>query len=310
MLKNKGIYLIPTFGFLFVILIGWLLLMLPISNKGNATFLDDIFVSVSAVCVNGFTTVNISENYTLFGQIIIAVITEIGAIGFVTFISFILNIKKKKMPLSEILLLSSVLNNTDYSKLRKRLYEVIKYTIFIEVIGASLLSVRFIPMFGVKEGLWYSIFHSITAFCNAGFDLFGTKGFTLFSKDIYVNFVVIVLMLLGGIGFFVIEDLIICLKCRSIKNMRFHTKIVIMTTFFLYIASILLIKIVEPKLTILQVLFMGATLRTTGFSTINIANTSNLAKFIFSAIMLIGGAPRFYLWRNKNNKFCSYYINC
>lgn len=291
MLKNKGIYLVPAFGFLFIIIVGWLLLMLPVSNKSGATILDDIFIAVSAVCVNGFSTVDISTSYTLFGQIIIAILTQIGAIGFVTFISFILNIKKKKMPLSEILLLSNVLNDKDYSKLRIRLYEVIKYTSIIEVIGAVLLSIKFIPMFGVKTGLWYSIFHSITAFCNAGFDLFGINGFTIFSKDVYVNLVIIFLMMLGGIGFFVIEDIVICFKKKSFMHMQFHTKIVITTTLLLYISSIVLIKIVEPKLTFLQVLFTSATLRTTGFSTIDIAQTSSLMKFILSIFMLIGGAP-------------------
>lgn len=177
MLKSKNIYLVPFLGFIIIILVGWVILMLPFCNSGNLSPLDSFFTAVSATCVNGLTTVNLSQEYTFLGQVVIAIITEIGAIGFVTFISFILNIKKKKMPLSETLLLSSALNDNDYSKLKQRLKKVIKYTLIIELIGSAFLAIAFIPMFGLKEGIWYSIFHSITAFCNAGFDLFGDARF-------------------------------------------------------------------------------------------------------------------------------------
>lgn len=291
MLKNKDIYLIPALGFLTIILIGWIVLMLPICNKGEATILDDIFISVSSVCVNGFSTVDISSTYTFIGQVIIAILTEIGAVGFVTFVSFILNIKKKKMPLSEVLLISNALNDDNYGKIKQRLKEVIQYTLIIELIGSIFLSIVFIPRFGVIDGIWYSIFHSITAFCNAGFDLFGTSGLRIFANDTYINIIFIILMLLGGIGFFVIEDIITCIKKKSFMNIQFHTKIVLYSTLMLYVISCILIKIAEPKLSILQVLFTSATLRTTGFSTIDFKETSSLAKLIFSIIMLIGGAP-------------------
>lgn len=181
MLKSKNIYLVPILGFIIIILTGWFLLMLPFCHYGNITPLDSLFTSVSATCVNGLTTVNLAQEYTFLGQVIIAIITEIGAIGFVTFLSFILNIRKKKMPLSETLLLSSALNDNDYNRLKQRLKEVIQYTLVIELIGSIFLAISFIPRFGLKQGVWYSIFHSITAFCNAGFDLFGESRF----YDIY-----------------------------------------------------------------------------------------------------------------------------
>ena len=291
MLKNKNIYLIPLLGFASIILIGCLILMLPVCSNENVTLFDAAFTAVSATCVNGLTTVDISQNYTFLGQLVIAIITEIGAIGFVTFISFIFNIKKKKMPLSETLLLSSALNNSDYSKLKKRLKEVIKYTLVIELIGSIFLSIAFIPMFGIKYGIWYSIFYSITAFCNAGFDLFGNSGFTIFAENIYINIVIVVLMFLGGIGFFVIEDLINCIQKKSFLHMRFHTKIVLVTTIIIYILSIIVIKITEPTLTFLQVLFTSVTIRTTGFSTINMSEINDITKMLLSLFMMIGGAP-------------------
>ncbi len=291
MLKNKDIYIIPFLGFLAIILGGFLILMLPFCNNGNVSIFDAFFTSTSATCVNGLVTVDLSQEYTFLGQIVIAIITEIGAIGFVTFISFILNLKRKKMALSETLLLSSALNDNNYSKLRLRLKEVIKYTLVIELIGSIFLSIAFVPMYGVKQGVWYSIFHSITAFCNAGFDLFGTSGFTIFTDNIYINVVFIILMFLGSVGFFVIEDIINSIKEKRFIHLSFNTKIVLTTTLIIYLLSVILIKIAEPNLTILQVLFSSVTCRTTGFSTINMGDTNSITKIIISLLMMIGGAP-------------------
>ena len=291
MLKNKDIYIIPFLGFLAIILGGFLILMLPFCNNGNVSIFDAFFTSTSATCVNGLVTVDLSQEYTFLGQIVIAIITEIGAIGFVTFISFILNLKRKKMALSETLLLSSALNDNNYSKLRLRLKEVIKYTLVIELIGSIFLSIAFVPMYGVKQGVCYSIFHSITAFCNAGFDLFGTSGFTIFTDNIYINVVFIILMFLGSVGFFVIEDIINSIKEKRFIHLSFNTKIVLTTTLIIYLLSVILIKIAEPNLTILQVLFSSVTCRTTGFSTINMGDTNSITKIIISLLMMIGGAP-------------------
>ena len=291
MLKNKDIYIIPFLGFLAIILGGFLILMLPFCNNGNISIFDAFFTSTSATCVNGLVTVDLSQEYTFLGQIVIAIITEIGAIGFVTFISFILNLKKRKMALSETLLLSSALNDNNYSKLRLRLKEVIKYTLVIELIGSIFLSIAFVPMYGIKQGIWYSIFHSITAFCNAGFDLFGTSSFTIFTDNIYINVVFIILMFLGSVGFFVIEDIINSIKEKRFIHLSFNTKIVLTTTLIIYLLSVILIKIAEPNLTILQVLFSSVTCRTTGFSTINMGDTNSITKIIISLLMMIGGAP-------------------
>ena len=291
MLKDKNIYLIPCLGFLSVILVGWIVLMMPICNNGGITPFDALFTAVSATCVNGLTTVNLSTEYSFLGQVAIAIITEIGAIGFVTFISFILNFKKKKMSLSETLLLSSALNDNNYGKLKQRLREVIKYTIVIQIIGATLLAIDFIPRFGMKNGIWYSIFHSITAFCNAGFDIIGDNSLVMFSKNIYVNIVFIALMFLGSIGYFVIEDIISCIKKNSFLHISFHTKIVLTASIIIYLVSIVLLKIAEPNLSLLEAVFTSVTTRTTGFSTIDMSSTLPITKFIISFLMIIGGAP-------------------
>ena len=291
MLKDKNIYVIPCLGFLSVILVGWIVLMLPICNNGNVTPFDALFTAVSATCVNGLTTVNLSTEYSFLGQLAIAIITEIGAIGFVTFISFILSFKKKRMSLSETLLLGSALNDNNYGKLKQRLKEVIKYTIVIQIIGAILLAVDFIPRFGIKNGIWYSIFHSITAFCNAGFDIIGDTSLEIFAKNIYLNIVFIILMFLGSIGYFVIEDIIGAIKKKRFIHISFHTKIVLTASFIIYLVSIMLLKIAEPNLTWLEAVFTSVTARTTGFSTINMAGTLPITKLIISFLMIIGGAP-------------------
>lgn len=291
MLKDKNIYVIPCLGFLSVILVGWIVLMLPICNNGNVTPFDALFTVVSATCVNGLTTVNLGVDYSFLGQLAIAIITEIGAIGFVTFISFILSFKKKRMSLSETLLLSSALNDNNYGKLKQRLKEVIKYTIVIQIIGAILLAVDFIPRFGIKNGIWYSIFHSITAFCNAGFDIIGDTSLEIFAKNIYVNIVFIILMFLGSIGYFVIEDIIGAIKKKRFIHISFHTKIVLTASLIIYLVSIMLLKIAEPNLTWLEAVFTSVTARTTGFSTINMAGMLPITKLIISFLMIIGGAP-------------------
>ena len=265
--------------------------MLPICNNGNVTPFDALFTAVSATCVNGLTTVNLSTEYSFLGQLAIAIITEIGAIGFVTFISFILSFKKKRMSLSETLLLGSALNDNNYGKLKQRLKEVIKYTIVIQIIGAILLAVDFIPRFGIKNGIWYSIFHSITAFCNAGFDIIGDTSLEIFAKNIYLNIVFIILMFLGSIGYFVIEDIIGAIKKKRFIHISFHTKIVLTASLIIYLVSIMLLKIAEPNLTWLEAVFTSVTARTTGFSTINMAGTLPITKLIISFLMIIGGAP-------------------
>ena len=291
MLKKKNIYIIPILSFAIVILLSFIMLLMPFSRNGNVSTLDAFFTAVSATCVNGLTTVNIAVDYTFIGQLVIAITTEIGAIGFITFIAFILNIRNKKMTILQSILLTNSINNDEDSMLIQRLKEVIKYTLIIEFIGGILLAFSFVPKYGLKDGIWYSIFHSITAFCNAGFDLFGTTSFVPFKSDIYINMVIIILMLLGGIGFFVIEDLITCIKKKSFMHMQFHTKIILIATVVIYTVSVILIKIAEPKLSILQTLFTAATCRTTGFSTANLGETSSILKLVLSILMMIGGAP-------------------
>ena len=146
-------------------------------------------------------------------------------------------------------------------------------------------------IYGFLKGLWYGIFHSISAFCNAGFDIIGENSFADFTNDYYINFILIILIILGGIGFLVIEDLLKVWRNKSIRSLNLQSKIVLITTGILLITSISLIKILEPNLSILQCIFTAVTLRTAGFSTINMASCTHATKMIGIILMFIGGAP-------------------
>lgn len=151
MLKNKRMYIIPIIGFLIIILIGAILLSLPMSNNKPINFLDSLFLSTSGICVNGFSTINISEQFNFIGQLILACITEIGALGFITFIVLILSIKNTKMKISDTMLVSESINEKKYSNIKRRVKHIFKYTIIIEIIGAILLSIKMIPMYGLSK---------------------------------------------------------------------------------------------------------------------------------------------------------------
>ena len=299
MLKDKNIYVIPCLGFLSVILVGWIVLMLPICNNGNVTPFDALFTAVSATCVNGLTTVNLSTEYSFLGQLAIAIITEIGAIGFVTFISFILSFKKKRMSLSETLLLGSALNDNNYGKLKQRLKEVIKYTIVIQIIGAILLAVDFIPRFGIKNGIWYSIFHSITAFCNAGFDLLGKTdhlypSLTSYVGNPLVNLTIMGLIVTGGIGFLTWDD--IYTKKYHFRQYCMQSKVILLTSLFLIFVPAAFFFFrdfagMPVKERTLCALFQSVTTRTAGFNTADLSGMTGASQAIMIVLMMIGGAP-------------------
>ena len=292
MLKKKRIYIITILGFVIVILSGAIILSTPICNNKYINFKDALFTSTSAVCVNGFLTVTISEQFSILGQFIILLLVQIGAIGVMSFIIFILTVRNKKISFSDTIMAGNFISENVYSNIKKRISNIFKYTFVIEIIGAILLSLKFIPIYGTQKGMWYGFFHSVTAFCNSGIDLIGNKNsLIIFGNDIYINIVIIALMFLGGIGFFVIEDILTCIKERKINRITFQTKFILYTNTIILIISLILIKILEPKLTLMQTIFTSMALRSTGFSTIDISACSSVTKIIFCTLMFIGGTP-------------------
>ena len=229
-----------------MILIGALLLSLPMCNKQPMKMIDSLFVSTSAVCVTGLTTVIPVEQFTAIGQIILLALIQIGGIGFMTMISIVLIVIGKKLNLSDRILIRESLNQNSFKGLIKLVKRICMYTLVIEIIGAVILSIRFIPNFGLKNGIWFSIFHSISALCNAGFDLLGTTSMMQYAGDCLVCLTLMTLIIIGGLGFTVWDDIVE--NIRSKRKMGFltlHTKIVLLITAILLVTGMASTFIIE-----------------------------------------------------------------
>ncbi len=289
MFKNKKIYMIPAVGFMALILFSGLLLKLPISNNNNLSFFDAIFMSTTAITGTGLTTINVANDLSLIGQIFLLLAVQIGALGFMIFFSILLFLRNKKIKLSDTLILSNEINFNNHSKVRERSFKIIKYTFFIEFLGAMLLSIIFVPQFGVIKGLWYGIFHSITAFCNSGLDIIGDSSLISYTSNIPLNVIIMILMFCGSIGYFVLEDICECIKNRK-KHFQVYTKIILTASFLVIIFGTISIKIISPKITFLQALFLSISSRSTGFATFDLSTLSRANKLIVTILMFIGGA--------------------
>ena len=232
-----------------VIIIGAIILSLPICNKKPVKALDTIFTATSAVCVTGLTTVTPVEQFTVIGQIVLLALIQVGGIGFMTLIAIVIILIGKKLNLSEKMIIKESLNQDSFKGLAKLVKKVCFYTLIIETIGALILAIRFIPDYGMRRGIWFSIFHSISAFCNAGFDLLGENSMMAYSSDWLVCGTLMVLIIIGGLGFTVWDDIIENIKNKmKIKHLTLHTKIVLMMTAILLILGTFLIFMFEKSI--------------------------------------------------------------
>ncbi len=291
MLKNKKIYVIPIFGFLAMIVVTTILLKFPICNNAKISIIDAFFEATSMITATGSTVVDFSKQFTFLGQFICLLAMQIGAIGFMLFFSLLFLVSKEKMKLSDSLFLSNEISSSNFSSVKKKAKRIIHYTFVIEFFGAWLLAFRFVPIYGMAKGLWMSLFHSVSAFCNVGADIIGASSFAGFRDDVYLNIVLIILMFLGSLGYFVLEDLTTWF-CTGKRNKR-HTqsRIIIDMSVSLVVIGVLLIKMFDPQLTILEALFEVVTARNTGFFTIDINGLHEINKLLVSIIMFIGGGP-------------------
>lgn len=231
-----------------MIVIGALHLSLPICNKQPIEMIDLLFLSTSAVCVTGLTPVVPIEQFTIVGQVILLILIQIGGIGFMTLISLILIAIGKKLNLSDKILIRESLNQDTFKGLVKLIKKICIYTCIIESLGALILAIRFIPDFGIGKGIWFSIFHAISAFCNAGFDLLGNESITAYSNDGLVCTTIMILIIIGGLGFTVWDDIVENIKNKEkVKQLSLHTKIVLTITTILLITGTLLIFIIERE---------------------------------------------------------------
>ena len=229
-----------------VIIIGALVLKLPICNKKSLDLIDSFFVATSAVCVTGLSTVVTIEQFSIIGQVVLLALIQIGGIGFMTLISITLIFIGKKLNLSDQLVIRESLNQDSFKGLVELIQKTCIYTFIIELVGACLLAIKFIPDFGFVKGTWFAIFHSISAFCNAGFDLLGTDSISKYSGDCIVCITLIALIIIGGLGFTVWDDVIEMIKNkRKVNQLTVHTKIVLLVTIILLITGTIMIYILE-----------------------------------------------------------------
>ena len=225
MFKQKKIYIVPIIGFLLTIFIISIIFELPFCRTKEIKFIDLLYEATSLVTATGSNVVNISKNFTFVGQLVMLFAMQVGAIGFMIFFSILFTVSKKKLKLSDAIFLSNEINTNNYTTIRFQAKRITRYTIIIEILGTWLLAFRFIPMFGLKTGIWYSIFHSVSAFCNVGADIVENTGFSVFRNDLYINIVFIILMFLGSLGFFVLEDIVHCFAYGKKNKISVQSKL-------------------------------------------------------------------------------------
>lgn len=293
---------ILAIGFAAVILTGGILLSLPISAAdGNPTpFIDGLFVSTSATCVTGLTTVDTGTHWSLFGQIVIILLIQTGGLGFMTFASFFAVMIGKRISLRERLVMQEAYNSFNLQGMVKLMLYVLGITLTIEGIGGILLSTQFVRDYGWAKGIYFGFWHSISSFCNAGFDLIGGfRSITGYAENSVVVLTIGGLIVLGGIGFAVIAEVI---HTRNLRRISLHSKVVILVTTILIFGGAVLFFIFEYsnpgtmgpqsfKGKILSSIFASITPRTAGYNSISTTDMTMASKFLTVILMFIGASP-------------------
>jgi trk system potassium uptake protein TrkH len=306
--NNKIISLEPTkiivFSFAAVIFWGTLLLSLPIASNPDvkpANFLSALFTATSATCVTGLTLNDTATQWSLFGKTVIMLLVQIGSLGFITIATFFSVLLGRKVGIKAKILAQESLNHSNSEDILTLIKKVIFAIFLLEFIGALIFSIRFIPHTGsVSDGIYMAVFHSISSFCSAGFDLMGDhRSLTAFYNDPIVLLTTAILVIFGGLGYLVWKDLY---EFRKNKQLLVHTKVVLVYTAILLFLGTLSVFVFEynNQATIgnfsipnklLNSFFQSVTLRTAGFSTFNVLNLNEITKVGNIVLMFIGAAP-------------------
>ncbi len=301
--------------FFLIEIIGSFLLWLPISSRNNQSvdFMDAFFTATSALCVTGLTVKNTLLQWSVFGKIIIMLLIEIGGLGFMTIITVFFIFAGKKITLKERLMVQESLNQLNSKGIVALVKRIFYWVIIIQGIGAAILTLKFLsmPNNNFFKALFMGIFHSISSYCNAGFDIIGDENMTPYVKDITVNLTVMTLITLGGIGYTVMADFIYVFRelaykklslAKKISRLKLHTKLVIISTLALSIFGAFFILLCEftneqtlgplsfPN-KILASFFQSVSSRTTGFNSINEYALNQNSKIVTVILMFVGGSP-------------------
>lgn len=297
-------------GFFLGAVTGTIGLLLPISLKPGCEldFFDALFVAMSSVCVTGLSTVNIGQTFSVFGQVILLFLIQFGGLGIVTFTTLILCLFRQRITLADRMVIQNAYNLDTLSGLVRLTMRILKVTLTLEGIGAVGYAFVFIPEYGIK-GIWYSVFHAVSAFCNAGIDLLGGNSFCKYADNIIVNLVTVFLIIVSGLGFPVYWEIMRVARPHKNKNgntyvrkMNLQAKIVLVSTFFLIVtgaALTLLFEYNNPDTLgkmgwgqkVMAALFQSVTLRTAGFATISQEAFRPASALVYLVLMFIGGSP-------------------
>jgi len=299
---NLSPYRKLIFGFLVAIFVGTILLRLPFSLKENQdiTVLDSLFTIVSAICVTGLSVVDVSQVFTSTGQLIILFFIQLGGLGVMTVSIIVFLLIGKKMSFETRELLKEERNSNSNGGITNFIKHLLLTVFVIEILGASILAYGFSKYYSLKRSIFYGLFHSVSAFCNAGFSLF-TNNLEDFRYDKLISLTVSFLIILGGIGFVTINSFVI-IKRKKIKNLSITSKFTLFITFLLLILGTILFLIFEYNNTstfgnmgfldkLINSFFQSVTLRTAGFNTVPLTNIKPATIFISYILMFIGASP-------------------
>ena len=290
-------------GFLAIILIGTILLALPVAARDGRSIglFDSLFTATSAVCVTGLVAVDTGTTFSPFGQIVLILLIQVGGLGFMVFATMIMVMLGRRISLKGRMLIRESMNSASLSDLSGQARLYLFLALGFEFLGTGLLSVRFIPVYGLRRGLWMAFFHSVSAFCNAGFDLFGGySSLTAFAHDPLVLLTVALLIVLGGLGFSVILE---ALRNRQgFRGLSLHARIVLVLTPILLLAGTGFYMLAEWKNhgtladlstgdKLLNAFFQSVTMRTAGFNSFDLSQMKDGSKLFSGLLMMIGASP-------------------
>lgn len=292
-----------VFGFVLIIALGTILLSLPAATRtGQETsFLNVVFTASSATCITGLTVVNTATHWSIFGQVVILGMAEVGALGYMTFAVLLFNLirRHRNMGLSTQLMVKESLNLETLSDTKSVMKYVIGLSAAFQVGGVGLLALDFVPRYGWGRGLYVSVYHSVMSFCNAGFDVFGNS-LEGFRHDPYLLIVTIILIISGGLGFLVWRDLLLY---HERKRLSLNSKLTLVTTGTLFVVGFVALLVTEGNLSrfadqmawpnrVLNTLFLSVTPRTAGIITLPTHSLHAGSIFLIMILMFVGGDAR------------------
>ncbi len=295
---SRNSFRVISVGFMILILTGALLLMLPIASQSRTVtpFKDTLFTAISASCVTGLVVKDTATHWSLFGQAVILTLIQIGGMGVITIGLIITRLSGRKIGLGFRGMMQDSISAPQVGGILKLTKFILKTTALIELTGAALLYPVFCRDFGAVKGIWYSLFHSVSAFCNAGFDLMGVRepfsSLTSYGGNAYVNVVLMLLIITGGIGFLTWDDIV--QHRHHFRKYRLQTKIVLFTTGLLLLLPAVFFFFAEYsdeplKERILHSSFQSVTTRTAGFNTADFSTMREPSAMLMTVLMLIGG---------------------